>query len=340
MSEFSESYHLRSDDRADAVALLERAQCDGWVVTAGNGWVTFVVSESFRGAPNDQVVAANEHALLYYMNAEDHASAFRVFNRATDLGGVICSWDPEFEITADTFDRAQVQAVLTHASTDAAIDAMLQAEPGDVLLTNPGHRFAALLELPAYEWLAGDYVERDGGSPDMIEVRATGAPDVEWIAVEELPRARALAQVPMPDLGPLRDQLRAASDEDLDRMAEQLRAASPEIAALPEAHLGLVVRMWREAVNYQPPAGVEVPVGAETHDGPVSRDDTAWRFRTVVRGADAASLNDELLRRARAQGYDVEQLPDESRWSRGETTVRARVEQGDRGIEVRLTSPA
>lgn len=40
MSEFSESFHLRSEDRADGVDLLRRAKTTGYVFEPRDGWVT------------------------------------------------------------------------------------------------------------------------------------------------------------------------------------------------------------------------------------------------------------------------------------------------------------
>ena len=45
MSEFSESYHLRSERADDAIELLRRAKRKGYVYQPINGWITFLAEE-------------------------------------------------------------------------------------------------------------------------------------------------------------------------------------------------------------------------------------------------------------------------------------------------------
>ena len=45
MSEFSESYHLRSERQDDAVELLRRAKLKGYVYPPTSGWVTFLAEQ-------------------------------------------------------------------------------------------------------------------------------------------------------------------------------------------------------------------------------------------------------------------------------------------------------
>lgn len=45
MSEFSESYHLRSNNTEDSVQLLKRSGLGGYVFPAQRGWVTMVAGD-------------------------------------------------------------------------------------------------------------------------------------------------------------------------------------------------------------------------------------------------------------------------------------------------------
>ncbi|WP_426446116.1 hypothetical protein ACP26L_21165 [Paenibacillus sp. S-38] len=70
MSEFSGSYHLRTNDREAAVSLLQNSENHGFIFPEGNGWVSFVVT----GPPfdiNDEVINWNPGILLHYIYAED-----------------------------------------------------------------------------------------------------------------------------------------------------------------------------------------------------------------------------------------------------------------------------
>ena len=75
MSEFSESYHLRSDRMEDAVELLQRAKLRGYVYQPVNGWVTFLAQDGVF-EPDEKIVAAATKPLLHYVSAEDHGWSF------------------------------------------------------------------------------------------------------------------------------------------------------------------------------------------------------------------------------------------------------------------------
>ena len=55
MSEFSESYHLRSERAQDAIDILKSAGKKGYVYEPINGWVTFL--------PEGGVFEPDEHEL-------------------------------------------------------------------------------------------------------------------------------------------------------------------------------------------------------------------------------------------------------------------------------------
>ena len=71
MSEFSESYHLRSERADDAIELLRRAKRKGYVYEPVNGWVSFVADDG-TFEPDEQIVADARHPLLHFVSAEDH----------------------------------------------------------------------------------------------------------------------------------------------------------------------------------------------------------------------------------------------------------------------------
>lgn len=67
MSEFSDSFHLRSDDLDEGVALLRRAGLEGFVFPSEGGWTTLVCE-----GDGERLVAENTGTLLRYQWARDH----------------------------------------------------------------------------------------------------------------------------------------------------------------------------------------------------------------------------------------------------------------------------
>ncbi|MHC4158697.1 MAG: hypothetical protein ACYSSO_06430, partial [Planctomycetota bacterium] len=88
MSEFSESFHLRSNSQQNGEDLLKRAGLKGAVFSPVRGWVT-VVPESELYEAVDQMVGANQRVLLHYLYAEDHGWQFEVYEGSS----AICKYE-------------------------------------------------------------------------------------------------------------------------------------------------------------------------------------------------------------------------------------------------------
>lgn len=174
MSEFSQSYHLRSADPAEAVALLERAALSGWVFPAGNDWVTFLPHPDEFGEPLPALVAANQGFMVFYLNAEDHGWLFTVFDGERPMSSYGCSWEEDLEIQDDQLDPALVEQLVRTGAVDpdtAAEQAERLLHPAgiDQVLTyfthtegrNPGHGFAEVLGLEHFHFLSSDYLAKD-----------------------------------------------------------------------------------------------------------------------------------------------------------------------------------
>jgi hypothetical protein len=99
MSEFSESYHLRSERTEDAVKLLRSAKRKGYVYQPVNGWVTFV-AEGGNFEPDQKIIIAAHQPLLHFVSAEDHGWSFALFDLTKILSAYRCDWDNE--ITPNT----------------------------------------------------------------------------------------------------------------------------------------------------------------------------------------------------------------------------------------------
>src|SRR5690606_18882089 len=103
VSEFSESYHLRSQERDAAAAIVRNAGLAGFVYPPGHGWVSFVAADgSFTPDARvvNQVITA---PLLHYVFAEDHGWSFALFHRGQRLTAYDCHWSEEIEYDASSY---------------------------------------------------------------------------------------------------------------------------------------------------------------------------------------------------------------------------------------------
>lgn len=92
MSDFSDTYHLRTSHVEDAVALLRRAGIQGFVLPETEEWVLIVPSgEVF--VPNQKLIAANQGELLHFIYVEDHGWGFELYKGSDEVLGYACSWD-------------------------------------------------------------------------------------------------------------------------------------------------------------------------------------------------------------------------------------------------------
>lgn len=81
MSEFSESYHLRSSDLNQARKLIKATSNPGFIAKSSEEWVSLVPHSAICSFETDpDIIKNNTGVLLHYTNAEDHMFGFRVFS--------------------------------------------------------------------------------------------------------------------------------------------------------------------------------------------------------------------------------------------------------------------
>jgi hypothetical protein len=169
MSEFSESYHLRSERAEDAVELLRRARRKGYVYQPVNGWVTFLAEEGVF-EPDERIVAAASHPVLHYVSAEDHGWSFTLFDRGEVVSGYRCDWDDEIRVDDSKYSRAALQQVVPSAESTRLDEFERWLHPTDLdelFGAEPSKLLAQALGLEHYDWLSYDYIARDfPDSPD------------------------------------------------------------------------------------------------------------------------------------------------------------------------------
>ena len=187
MSEFSQSYHLASDEPKEAVALLERAGLPGWVFPPSNGWVTLLPETDTFGSPVKALVKANTGTMIYYVNAEDHGWTFTIYQGRKVVCAYGCSWDDELEIEnakldLDVIDHIVQANALEPMTSREQIRALLEPESLEQLaaywqhteMRNPGHGFAEAIGLEYFHWISADYVTKDGGKVEGVELLRVG----------------------------------------------------------------------------------------------------------------------------------------------------------------------
>ena len=160
MSEFSESYHLRSERAEDAVELLRRARRKGYVYQPVNGWVTFLAEEGVF-EPDERIVAAATQPLLHYVSAEDHGWSFTLYDRTKVVSGYRCEWDDDIRVDDSRYSRAALQQLVPSAQSGLLDDLEGRLHPKDfdeLFGAEPSKLFAQAMGLEHYDWLAYDYM--------------------------------------------------------------------------------------------------------------------------------------------------------------------------------------
>lgn len=173
MSEFSESYHLRTARTEDAVALLRRAGVAGFVFPPRKGWVTFV-AEGGEFEPDERLTDANRATLLHLHACEDHGWGFSIFQGTEPVCEFRCDWTRKIHIEDGAYTPAVLEALITEQgiSSLAAVEAVFRPTSFQQAIEfQPADQFAKALGLGEEAWLSFDYVAEDSDSyPGVISV--------------------------------------------------------------------------------------------------------------------------------------------------------------------------
>ena len=159
MSEFSESYHLRSERAEDAIELLQRAKRKGYVYQPTNGWVTFLAEEGNFG-PEERIVAAAKQPLLHYVSAEDHGWSFALFDGGKAVSAYQCQWEDDIQADDSQYSREALLRVAPSAQLED-FEQHLHPDLDEVSDIEPSKVFAQAVGLEHFEWLSYDYMARD-----------------------------------------------------------------------------------------------------------------------------------------------------------------------------------
>jgi hypothetical protein len=174
VSEFSESYHLRSERADDAAELLRSVKRKGYVYPPVNGWVSFVADGGVF-EPDAGIVSAARQPLLHFVSAEDHGWSFTLFDRGKAVCRYNCAWEDDIVADDSGYSREALMRLVPSADPESLDELERRKHPTDfdeLLGFNASRVLAQGLGLEHYEWVAYDYVASDSldDHPGVIEV--------------------------------------------------------------------------------------------------------------------------------------------------------------------------
>ncbi len=161
MSEFSESYHLKSNNQTDAVSLLKKASLSGHVLPQHNGWVSFVVKES-QFEPIDKLISSNQGQLIHYIYAEDHGWEISIYFDSKRVFNYRCDWEDEISVDDNGLSMDLIKELSMQEVSDEQLGEIFYPNDFDGIFDNPpAYKIAEILGLKHYEWVSYDYVNSD-----------------------------------------------------------------------------------------------------------------------------------------------------------------------------------
>ena len=169
MSEFSESFHLRTNEKKEGIELLKNLGITGIVFDAINNWVTVLP----EGELNSQIspMSSYKGTVLHYLYAEDHAWMTSLFTNGASISSFVCAWDPEIYIEDSSLNIDALSKLITSPTLLPQLEELFKINDIDKLFkVNPAYTFASLMGLEHYEWLSGQDIERHG--EEILEVNS------------------------------------------------------------------------------------------------------------------------------------------------------------------------
>ncbi len=177
MSEFSESYHLKSSQPEEAVAILRAASRKGYVFPSENGWVTFLAADG-NFEPDQRIIKANTGHLLHYVFAEDHGWSFTFFDKEKIVLRYRCEWDDDARFDDSKCPEQAFRKFIGDFGVGPADEVWSRLHPANIdeaIEVEVAKLLAEALGLGHYEWLAYRYMVKDfarspGNFPGLINV--------------------------------------------------------------------------------------------------------------------------------------------------------------------------
>jgi hypothetical protein len=167
MSEFSESYHLFSNEQKDGIELLKRSLLRGFVYPDSNNWVTIIPSGRIFQV-NRRLINSNRSVLIHLINAEDHGWSLSIYDGKKRTFHYECTWEEDIEINQDEYHRDRlVELINSNPHKNRSITPLditrifYVSDLEELFEREPVTEIAELLRLDNYEWISYDYVQRE-----------------------------------------------------------------------------------------------------------------------------------------------------------------------------------
>ncbi|KGE16808.1 hypothetical protein [Paenibacillus wynnii] len=167
MSEFSESYHLLSNNQQEGVSLLQNAGIGGFVFPETNNWVT-LLPEGDIFELNNELISHNPGVLLHYIYAEDHGWSLSVFEGTNQTFHYECTWEEEVENNYQEINKSKIIEIMNrNPSKEKDITAFEISkyfkirDQEELFELIPAYRVAELIGLSNFEWISYEYMEMD-----------------------------------------------------------------------------------------------------------------------------------------------------------------------------------
>ncbi|WP_409344410.1 hypothetical protein [Paenibacillus sp. MBLB4367] len=161
MSEFSESYHLKTNRQEAVIHLLKESGNEGYVFEESNGWVTFV-TKGKRFKPSPSVVFYNPGLLIHYVYAEDHGWELKIFDKDELVFDYKCDWTDDLTIEKHVYDIDIIKdLILEQGNSIENVEDLFDCKSRGGLLdqTSPAYLLAGQIGLSYFEWISVDYLE-------------------------------------------------------------------------------------------------------------------------------------------------------------------------------------
>ncbi|MCZ8522327.1 MULTISPECIES: hypothetical protein [Paenibacillus] len=160
MSQFSNSFHLKTSDPTKAVTLLNDAQVTGYVYEEHNGWVTFAAE--YKGRHIDELLSEyNPGILVHYVYLEDHMWTLTIYNKDELVFHYKADWaGSALLIEKDLFDLEFLEElVLQQGNSTSGLEPIFDFKDSPINAENPpAYLIAQRLGLSHFEYVSPDYL--------------------------------------------------------------------------------------------------------------------------------------------------------------------------------------
>ncbi|MCM3627415.1 hypothetical protein M3194_08560 [Paenibacillus glycanilyticus] len=163
MSEFSQSYHLRTEKKEEVITLLKAADRHGYVFEPVNGWVAFTIKDANFNL-DEEVMKQNMGLLVHYVYCEDHEWSLSVVDKQEIVFEYNCDWNEDILIQPEQFDSTILHRLPTQPKPEIDLDSLLFITDLDQIFdaeASPAHQIADYIGLTHYDWLSADYISND-----------------------------------------------------------------------------------------------------------------------------------------------------------------------------------